>query len=187
MRKDISIVWELINRLLEKWLRFYRKKVFESKTGCYEKTLKILGKVYLNIPIRKGNLKIGKNVTIYPGVYFWGGGNIEIGDNVTIGKDTIIYSSCSVSIGNHVNIAAQTYIIDTDHGTDRKQKIYEQKDVAAPIFIGDDVWIAANCTILKGSNIHDGAIIGAKGLVNGEIDDYGIAVGIPAKVIKYRE
>lgn len=183
----MRIVWELINRLIEKWLRFYRKKVFESKTGCKEKTLKILGEVYLNIPIRKGNIKIGKNVIIYPGVYFWGGGNIEIGNNVIIGKDTIIYSANSVSIGNDVNIAAQSYIIDMDHGMDKSKKIYEQKDTSAPIFIGNDVWIAANCTILKGSEIHDGAIIGAKALVNGEIDAYGIAVGIPAKVIKYRE
>lgn len=68
-----------------------------------------------------------------------------------------------------------------------QKKINEQKDTSAPIFIGNDVWIAANCTILKGSKIHDGAIIGAKALINGEIDAYGIAVGIPAKVIKYRK
>ncbi len=104
-----------------------------------------------------------------------------------IGKDTIIYSANSISIGNNVNIAAQSYIIDTDHGTGRKQKICDQKDISMPIFIGNDVWIAANCTILKGSNIHDGAIIGAKALVNSEIDDYGIAFGVPARVVKYRE
>jgi len=180
-------MWELINRAIEKWLRYYRKKVFLSKIGSKEKSVRILGKVYLNIPIGKGNVKIGKNVTIYPGVYFWGDGEIIIGDNVMIGKDTIIYSQERVEIGNDTFIAAQCYLIDTDHGIDRDEKIYLQEDSVAPVIIGNDVWIAANCTILKGAVIHDGAVIGAKALVNKEIDEYGIAVGVPAKVIKYRQ
>ena len=45
----------------------------------------MLGKVYINAK----NVKIGKNVTFYPGVYLWGN-NIEIGDNVDIGIGTII-------------------------------------------------------------------------------------------------
>ena len=59
--------------------------------------------------------------------------------------------------------------------------------VSGKIYIGNDVWIAENCTILKGSIINDGAVIGAKSLVNGEINSFGVAVGVPAKVIKYRE
>ena len=49
------------------------------------------------------------------------------------------------------------------------------------------MWIAAGCKILRGAQIHDGAVIGALSLVNGEISTNAIAVGIPAKVIKYRE
>lgn len=50
-----------------------------------------------------------------------------------------------------------------------------------------DVWIAAGCKILRGSQIHDGAVIGALSLVNREISTNAIAVGVPAKVIKCRE
>lgn len=56
-----------------------------------------------------------------------------------------------------------------------------------PIRIGEDVWIAAGCKILKGSVINDGAIIGAGSVVKGMIPKNGIAVGVPAKVKKYRE
>ena len=55
------------------------------------------------------------------------------------------------------------------------------------VIIGSDVWLAANVTVLKGSKISDGAVIGAKSLVKGEIPENAIAVGIPAKVIKQRE
>jgi acetyltransferase-like isoleucine patch superfamily enzyme len=52
--------------------------------------------------------------------------------------------------------------------------------------IGNDVWIGANSIILKGTKIGDGAIIGAGSVVTRNIPPYAIAVGNPAKVIKYR-
>ena len=55
------------------------------------------------------------------------------------------------------------------------------------IRIGSDVWIAAGCKIVKGALINDGAVVGALSLVNSEIMKYGIAVGTPAKVVKFRK
>ncbi len=52
--------------------------------------------------------------------------------------------------------------------------------------IGNDVWIGCNSTILRGVTIGDGAVIGANSLVNKSIPPYAIAVGNPAKIIKYR-
>jgi acetyltransferase-like isoleucine patch superfamily enzyme len=132
-------------------------------------------------------LKIGKNVTIYPGVYLWGN-DIEIGDNVDIGIGTIIHSTNGVKIGSNTAIAGQCYIIDSNHGTKQGVLIRDQENDVAEngISIGSDVWIAAQCSILKGANIHDHAIIGAQSLVNRDIPANAIAVGTPAKVIKYR-
>ena len=143
----------------------------------------ILGKIYLNAK----NVKVGKNVTFYPGVYLWGN-DIEIGDNVDIGVGTIIYSKNGIKIGDNTIIAGQCYIIDSNHGMKAGQLIREQDDSAAEggIVIGSDVWIAAQCSILKGARIHNHAVIGAQSLVNSEIPKKAIALGTPAKVIKYR-
>ncbi len=54
------------------------------------------------------------------------------------------------------------------------------------ILIGNDVWIGANVLIMPGVKIGNGVIIGAGAVVIKDIPDYAIAVGIPAKVIKYR-
>jgi acetyltransferase-like isoleucine patch superfamily enzyme len=54
------------------------------------------------------------------------------------------------------------------------------------INIGHDVWIGANSIILSGVSIGTGAIIGAGTVVTKDIPPYAIAVGNPAKIIKYR-
>lgn len=178
----IKRVFLLVERIKNKFLKTYREYIFFCLTGQKVKLVK-------NVTLINRNLKIGKNVTLYPDVMFYGDGLIEIGDNVEIGNGTIIYASKEggVSIGENTLIAAQCYLIDMDHGVNRDELIRNQSNTVSPIKIGKDVWIAANVTILKGSNVGDGAIVGAKGLVKGSVPSGAIVVGNPAKILKYRE
>lgn len=62
--------------------------------------------------------------------------------------------------------------------------IYESE--WSDVEIGHDVWIGQEAVIMKGVKIGNGAVIGARSIVTRDIPDYAIAVGMPAKVIKYR-
>ena len=66
------------------------------------------------------------------------------------------------------------------------EKIIPNINSQNPINIGNDVWIGTNAIVMDGVKINDGAIIGAGAIVTKEIPPYAIAVGVPAKVIKYR-
>ena len=172
-----------IDRVINKILRTYRNYMFYANTGC---KANLVGRMTL---INR-NVVCGKNVTIYPDVMFFGDGRIEIGDNVDIGNGTIIYASKAgggITIGCNTVIAAQCYIIDMDHGITSGKLIHKQQNTVAPVNIGNDVWLGANVTVLKGSDIGDGAVIGAKALVKGKIGTNRIAVGIPAKEIGERK
>lgn len=173
-----------IDKVLNRIGFMYRRALINKNALKCGREVKVCGKIYCINP----NVNIGNNVTIYPGVQFWGDGDIVIGDNVSIGNYTIIYASkgAGVFIGKDTQIAAQVYIIDMNHGIKKGTLIRKQQNESTPINIGEDVWIAANVVILKGVNIADGAVISANALVNSDIPKEGIAVGVPAKVIKYR-
>lgn len=128
-------------------------------------------------------MDIADNVIFYPRVSFSGTGVVKIGRGSKIGEDCIIYSNSDgggITIGEDTIIAGQTYIIDSNHNISANEKIVEQGLTALPISIGNDVWIGANCSIIKGAKIEDHAVIGAKSLVNTTIAENSIAFGVPA-------
>lgn len=54
------------------------------------------------------------------------------------------------------------------------------------IKIGNDVWLGKNVIITNGANIGNGVIVGAGAVITKDIPDYAVAVGVPARIIRYR-
>lgn len=54
------------------------------------------------------------------------------------------------------------------------------------VTLGHDVWVGHGATILAGVSIGTGAVIGAGAVVSKDVPPYAVAVGVPARVIKYR-
>lgn len=52
--------------------------------------------------------------------------------------------------------------------------------------VGHDVWLGRDARILPGVTIGNGAVIGASAVVAKDIPPYAVAVGNPARVVKYR-
>ncbi|MEB3209755.1 MAG: acyltransferase [Leptolyngbyaceae bacterium] len=111
---------------------------------------------------------------------------IFIGANTYINRNTFIDASLSVRIGRQCGIGPGCYITDHDHGMQTNLPPLEQPLVSKPTYIGDRVWIGANATILKGVTIGDDAVIGAGSVVTKSIPAGAIAVGNPARIIKFK-
>lgn len=52
--------------------------------------------------------------------------------------------------------------------------------------IGNDVWIGDGAVIMPGAHIGSGVIVGARAVVSGEIPDYAIVAGNPARIVRMR-
>ncbi|WP_312855910.1 CatB-related O-acetyltransferase [Nocardioides stalactiti] len=55
-----------------------------------------------------------------------------------------------------------------------------------PIRIGAACWLSDNVTVLRGVEIGNGAVIGAGAVVTKDVPPFAIAVGNPARVLRYR-
>jgi acetyltransferase-like isoleucine patch superfamily enzyme len=73
------------------------------------------------------------------------------------------------------------------HGLEKDLPIREQPlSSNGPIVIEEEAWLGTRVTVLSGVRIGKGAAVGAGALVTQDIPDYAIAVGNPARVVRYR-
>lgn len=59
-------------------------------------------------------------------------------------------------------------------------------DSSLSVEIGNDVWIGRNVRVQPGTKIPNGVVIGEGSFVRGVLEPYGVYVGNPARLIKYR-
>lgn len=115
-----------------------------------------------------GRLVIGAGVSIGAGSQLVAqGGALSIGCDSFIGIGCLVTSKVEVNIGRDVLIAEYVTIRDQNHRFPIGQRIRESGFDCAPVVIGDDVWIGAKSSVLKGAHVGKGAVIAAHSLVRG--------------------
>lgn len=132
-------------------------------------------------------VNVGQDVVFYPRISIRGRGRLTIGDGCSINGGVIFGLTCDLTLGNQVMIADNVSFRTADHEySDLAMPMMLQGERALPIVVGDDVWIGANATILRGVVIGRGAIIAAHAVVSKDVQLYEIVGGVPAKKIGSR-
>lgn len=125
---------------------------------------------------------VAKGVVIAPS-----GGHIHIGEDSLLNFSVTLLGHGGLEIGEDVLIGPNTIIVAANHGYQRRDEpINEQPISREGIQIGDDVWIGANCSVLDGVTIGDGAVIAAGSVVTDSVPEYAVAAGAPAEVVGSR-
>jgi acetyltransferase-like isoleucine patch superfamily enzyme len=121
-------------------------------------------------------------------IEFGQAGRLDIGDNTHI-QPRCQFSAYKglIQIGSGVQIAPNCAFYPYDHGYLPGIPIMDQPlQTKGGITIDDDVWIGFGVIVLDGVHIGKGAVIGAGSVVKSNIPPNAIAVGVPARVVKYR-
>lgn len=135
---------------------------------------------------RHGTVKIGRRTTIWPGVKLTSLGaspdapaRLSIGEFSSIGDRTQIHCCDRVTIGDYVLVSWDVNILENNFHTTTDGGIK-----AAPITIGDRVWIGCRVIILAGVTIGEGSIVAAGSVVTRDVPPGTLVAGNPAKIIR---
>ena len=124
--------------------------------------------------------------------------HVNIGMYTHGGCFFVDYVDPDTTIGRYCSIADGVRLLNHNHSISSKSShafffnpslkiVKEWHTVFSAKTIGNDVWIGHNAIVLpSASRIGDGAIIAAGAVVNKDVPDYGIVVGNPARLVRFR-
>jgi acetyltransferase-like isoleucine patch superfamily enzyme len=153
--------------------------------------------------------KAGHSLQVAPDVVVKHPETFEVGDGVFIGAQTMIQGrfdgKCRIGshvwIGPHAYFDARDLVLEDYVGWGPGAKVLGSEHIGQPIdipiiatalsirpvVIGYGADIGTNATILPGVHVGAHSIIGAGAVVTESIPEYAVAVGVPARVIRFRD
>lgn len=146
--------------------------------GYRNKTTTIFGSPK-SVLYNLGQIALGKNCRVHMGAKIYNEGEITIGNNTYINPGSLIIIKNKLTIGSGCKISWGLTVMDDD-----LHSITGKTENKGEIIISDNVWIGADCKILKNVCIGEGAIIAAGSIVTKNIPANCLAAGIPARIIK---
>jgi maltose O-acetyltransferase len=114
---------------------------------------------------------------------------VDYGEHLTIGARTFVNFNlvaldvAPIAIGDDCQLGPNVQLLTAYHPTEpepRRAKL----EAAAPIAIGDNVWLGGGAIVLPGVTIGDNAVIGAGAVVTKDIPADVVAVGNPARIVR---
>ena len=165
---------------------YLRERYFRHRFRKYQKSTIGLGCLFCSPETidLAGNVQFGEN-----SFFTANGGSIQIGKNTAFNRDVHINADVggNIKIGEFYMIGPNVVMRTANHKFDNPDVVMQkQGHIIKDIQIDDDVWIGSNAVVVGGVHVGRGAVIGAGAVVTKDIPSMAIAVGVPAKVIKYR-
>lgn len=163
------------------WIEFFSQLIFMLPRF---RSLNYIKSLYLRVFF---GAKVGKRVIFYSNIWIFTGRNLTLGDDVDLATGVLITTDGGVFIGDRTLVGYGTKILSSNHNVPKLPgRIFDSGHTKAPVRIGKDAWLGANCIILPGVTIGNGAIVAAGSVVTKDVPPNVFVGGIPAKIIKER-
>lgn len=147
-------------------------------------------------------VRFGRGASTYLGTMFDVGshGQVRLGNYALVHGARIICDA-EIEIGDYALISWNVVLMDTyrlpfdpverqlqlERVSGALPRHIDAKVLARPIHIGRNVWIGFDACVLPGVTIGEGAIVGARSVVNQDVPPYSVVAGNPARLIKQLE
>lgn len=126
---------------------------------------------------------LGEGTVVRPPIYVDYGELLTIGAQGFVNFGLVALDVAPISIGDNCQIGPNVQLLAASHPLEpgpRRDKL----ETAAPIAIGENVWLGGGAIVLAGVTIGDDSVIGAGAVVTQDVPAGVVAVGTPARVIR---
>ena len=114
------------------------------------------------------------------------GGRLTIGHGTNVnGVGTKILCAQGITIGAFCTFSWDVQVLDNDFHAITVDGV--ERPSAAPVVIGDRVWVGTRAVVLKGVTIGDGAVVAAGAVVSKDVPAGAVVAGVPAKVVGHAD
>lgn len=111
---------------------------------------------------------------------------VSIGSNCVLNDFVHIWGSGGVIIEDETIVAAHTVITSQSHKIEALEnaELYRETADNRPVYIGRNVWIGSNVTVLPGIEIGADSVVAAGAVVTRDVPPRTLVAGIPARVVR---
>lgn len=138
-----------------------RAAAFLARAGVVLRPFHLLVRVMLSRCGVRFGISIPYNTCVGPGLYIGHYGGIVVNDRAVIGRD------CNINHGVTIGVK------------------YGGRNPGVPV-LGDRVYLGPGCKVIGGVSLGNDVAVGANAVVFDPISDFGVAVGIPAKIASFK-
>jgi acetyltransferase-like isoleucine patch superfamily enzyme len=204
-RKDPAWEWEFSATLKEKYTREQLLGLFSQYRTQEDDFNALLRRVLFRALCRR----VGHDATVCSDVVLKHPETMEFGNKIFLGAQTMIQGRFdgTCRIGNNVWIGPHSYfdarslvmedyvgwgpgakVLGSVHtGEPVDEPVIKTSLIIKPVVIGYGADVGTNATILPGVRVGKLAIIGAGAVVTENVPDYGVAAGVPARILRIRK
>ena len=132
-----------------------------------------------------GTIRLGEQTQVRDGAELKSKGELSTGTRAVFGRNTTVHCHERIVLGDHVALAEGVTVMDSDHLQDAGASIIHQGVVATPVTIEDNVFVATNALILRGSRVGANSQIAAGSvLTGGDYPARHLLAGTPAAPVR---
>ena len=126
---------------------------------------------------------VGEGVVVRPPFRCEYGYPVSIGAGTFLNFDCLMLDVAPITIGAHCQIASRVQFLTATHPIDPEPRRAGWES-AAPITLGDNVWLSGGVTVCPGVAIADDTVVGAGAVVTRDLPAGVVALGVPARVVR---
>lgn len=132
--------------------------------------------------LRRFGATVGEGVYVAPSARIWHPGNLVLEDYAAIADEADIYNMAPVVIGKYAVVSKRAHICAGSHDINDDKFLL----IARPIRLEAYSWVAAEAFVGPGVSVHEGAVLGARGVTVKDLQPWTVYAGNPARALKER-